>query len=98
GWRLSPAYDLNPVPVDLKPRVLSTAIDPDDPTASLTLALEVADYFRVSGERAREVVREVAGSVNRWRQVAEDLSLSRTEIERLRSAFEHADLAQALRL
>ena len=30
GWVLSPAYDLNPVPVDIKPRVLSTAIDLDD--------------------------------------------------------------------
>jgi serine/threonine-protein kinase HipA len=29
GWRLSPAYDLNPVPTDIKPRVLTTAIDLD---------------------------------------------------------------------
>ena len=42
GWRLSPAYDLNPMPVDLKPRVLSTAITEDDATASLPLAIEVA--------------------------------------------------------
>ena len=27
GWRLAPAYDLNPVPVDIKPRILTTAID-----------------------------------------------------------------------
>ena len=27
GWRLSPAYDLNPVPVDVKPRVHALAID-----------------------------------------------------------------------
>ena len=38
GWRLSPAYDMNPVPIDIKPRVLSTAINEDDNTASLTLA------------------------------------------------------------
>ena len=25
GWRLSPTYDLNPVPTDIKPRVLTTA-------------------------------------------------------------------------
>ena len=37
GWRLAPAYDVNPVPVDIKPRVLSTAIDLDDATASLEL-------------------------------------------------------------
>jgi len=42
GWRISPAYDLNPIPTDLKPRVLSTAIDLDDATASLDLALSVA--------------------------------------------------------
>jgi hypothetical protein len=35
GWRLSPAYDLNPVPTDIKPRILSTAINEDDNTASL---------------------------------------------------------------
>src|SRR4029079_12282658 len=29
GWRLSPAYDMNPIPVDVKARVLATAIDPD---------------------------------------------------------------------
>jgi len=30
GWTLSPAYDLNPVPVDLKARVLTTNIDLDE--------------------------------------------------------------------
>ena len=47
GWRLSPAYDLNPVPIDIKPRVLTTAINEDDGTASLELALSVAEYFEV---------------------------------------------------
>ena len=42
GWRLSPAYDLNPVPVDVKPRVLTTAINEDDSTASIDLAMSVA--------------------------------------------------------
>jgi hypothetical protein len=26
GWRLTPAYDMNPVPTDIKPRVLTTAV------------------------------------------------------------------------
>jgi len=30
GWLLSPAYDLNPVPTDLKARVLTTNIDLDE--------------------------------------------------------------------
>jgi len=53
GWRLSPAYDLNPVPTDIKPRILSTAINEDDNTASLALAIEVAGYFELdAGRRA----------------------------------------------
>jgi serine/threonine-protein kinase HipA len=27
GWRLSPVYDINPTPIEIKPRVLTTAID-----------------------------------------------------------------------
>ncbi len=52
GWQLASAYDFNPVPVDIKPRVLSTVIDLDDGTASLVLALEVAAYFELTPEQA----------------------------------------------
>ena len=37
-----PFLNLNPVPTDLKPHILCTAIDVEDPTASLDLALAVA--------------------------------------------------------
>ena len=37
GWSLSPAYDLNPVPADLKARVLTTNIDLDEGTCSVEL-------------------------------------------------------------
>src|ERR1035437_8101683 len=46
-WRLSPAYDLNPVPGQFRPRVLSTLINEQDGDASLELALSVAGYFRL---------------------------------------------------
>jgi serine/threonine-protein kinase HipA len=53
GWQLSPAYDLNPVPIDIKPRTLTTAINEDDGTASLGLAMEVAGYFELNDNRAQ---------------------------------------------
>ena len=68
GWRLSPAYDLNPVPPDLKPRILSTWIDTDDGTASLDLALSVAAYFALDPAEARKIAGEVGRAVARWRQ------------------------------
>jgi serine/threonine-protein kinase HipA len=96
GWRLSPAYDLNPVPADIKPRVLTTAIDLDDGTASLNLALNVASYFELAPDKARETAAEVGKAVSTWRKVAAKFGLTSFEIERLASAFEHEDLAAAM--
>ncbi len=92
GWRLSPAYDLNPVPIDIKPRVLVTAITEDDNTASLALAFEVAGYFEISTTRAHEIAAEVAAIVSTWRAQAKRRGISRQEIDRMASAFEHRDL------
>ncbi len=96
GWRLSPAFDLNPVPVDLKPRFLSTAVDLDDNEASIQLALSVAEHFALDGDSARVIAREVARSVSEWRRVATNLGLQGGAIERMASAFEHDDLCTAL--
>ncbi len=95
GWRLSPAYDLNPVPVDVKPRILTTGINEDDNTASLALALDVAGYFKIDADRARTIVAEVGKVVAKWRDVATGVGLTKREIDRMASAFEHDDLKLA---
>lgn len=96
GWRLSAAYDLNPVPVDMKPRVLSTAIDVDDGTASLDLAISVAGYFELGQSQALEIVKSVGDSVSSWRAEAGRIGVTPQEIERMASAFDHDDLRAAL--
>lgn len=95
GWRLAPAYDLNPVPVDIKPRILTTAIDEEDGTASLDLALATAAHYKLKPEMARRIMREVGAAVAGWREAAGALGLSKNSIERMASAFEHEDLRQA---
>ena len=96
GWRLSPAYDLNPVPTDIKPRVLTTAIDLDDGTASLKLALQVASYFELGPDEALQISTQIGKAVATWRKVATKMSLTAPEIDRMASAFEHEDLKDAL--
>lgn len=91
GWRLSPAYDLNPVPVDVKPRILTMAVDEEDNTASLTLALNVAGYFELEGRAAHRIAAEIGKAVSDWRAEAARHGLSNVEIERMASAFEHED-------
>lgn len=95
GWRLSPAYDLNPVPTDIKPRILSTAITEDDSTASFALAMEVAGYFELEDAKAREVAAQVGQAVSTWRGEAARHGLTKAEIDRMASAFEHEDLRLA---
>lgn len=97
GWRLSPAYDLNPVPIDIKPRILTTAINEDDGTASLGLAMEVASYFELNDDGARNVAEQVGNAVANWRDEAARHGLTRAEIDRMASAFEHEDLKIARR-
>jgi serine/threonine-protein kinase HipA len=96
GWRLAPAYDLNPVPADIKPRVLTTAISEDDGTASLELALSVAEYFELSPNDARGIASEVGKAVSTWRDEAAGLGLAKGDIDRMASAFDHDDLKAAL--
>jgi serine/threonine-protein kinase HipA len=95
GWRLAPAYDLNPMPVDLKPRNLSLAINEVDDTASLDVALEVSRHFGLKPAEARTIVTEVGAAVATWRGEARTIGLSAKEIERMASAFEHRELAAA---
>jgi len=96
GWRLSPAYDLNPVPVDIKPRILTTAINEDDNTASLDVAMSVAPYFELDDARARADAGAVARAVATWRDEATRHGLTKEECARMASAFAHDDLEAAL--
>ncbi len=96
GWRLSPAYDLNPVPTDIKPRILTTAINEDDGTASLALAMSVAKYFELDAANARETAKQVGKAVSKWRGEAARHGITKNEIDRMASAFEHEDMKEAL--
>ena len=96
GWRLSPAYDLNPVPTYIKPRILTTAINEDDGTASLALAMSVTKYFELDMPQAHEIAKQVGKATSKWRNEAAGYGISKNEIDRMASAFEHEDLKEAL--
>ena len=95
GWRLSPLYDVNPTPVEAKARYLTTGIDFDDYSASLDLALSVAEDFRISRSRALTIIGEVETAVSQWQAVAKKMGVSLREISRMKSAFDHEERAKA---
>lgn len=96
GWSLSPAYDLNPVPIDLKERVLTTNIDLDEGTCSVDLLESAAAYFGLGLMPARAIIKEVASVTATWREVARAAGARTAEINRMASAFEHDDLRRSL--
>lgn len=87
GWRLSPAYDMNPTPLDVKPRILSLAIDEADDTASLEVALGMAKQCGLKLPAAREIMAEVRAAVASWKTSAAAYGLSARDIGRMETAF-----------
>jgi len=84
GWILSPAYDINPVESGTG---LSLNISEDDNSLDLDLALEVAEYFRVNINRAREIIDLVMDTVSQWRIIAREYGISKVEQDLMSRAF-----------
>jgi len=87
GWRLSPAYDINPTPIEIAPRILTTSIDYYDNAASLEIAMQVAKEFRLKHQEALLIIKEVNLAVKQWRAVAGKFGLSKYECDKMSSAF-----------
>jgi serine/threonine-protein kinase HipA len=88
GWTLSPAYDMNPV---ASGGGLSLNISKDDNSQDLSLVLSVAHYFRLSNDRANEIIQEILSAVKRWPELAKKLSIPSREVGLMKSAFKVAD-------
>lgn len=85
GWRLSPLYDVNPIPYG---DMLSLNVSMEDNTISLDLALEVAKYFEIDNEQGHEIINKFKDIVtNNWEKLAKNHGLSRSACEYMRPAF-----------
>jgi serine/threonine-protein kinase HipA len=98
GWTLSPVYDVNPTPIDVRQRILTTNISLNEGTCDLDLVVSVAEYFGLATAVAKTTIKSVATATATWREVAAAVEASPAEIRRMESAFEHGDLNKALAL
>jgi serine/threonine-protein kinase HipA len=90
GWRLSAAYDMNPVPGSTG---LALNIDESDNALDLDLVRSVATYFRISAREADAIIDRVAEAVGQWPQVATELGINRGEQNEMSDAFRIATMA-----
>lgn len=86
GWRLSPAFDLNPMPGDR--RESKTWLTEDSGSIdSRDVLMEGAPYFRLDTEEAAAIWAVVAQVVNGWRVVAKGLGMRGTDLVDFEPAF-----------
>lgn len=88
GWRLSPAYDINP---SADGNGLKLNISKDDNTQDLELALQVISYFRLDKTKAQQIIDDVRRAVSKWRDHAKSLGVSKIEQDLMARAFRCAD-------
>jgi len=88
GWRLSEAYDMNPVP---ESRGLKLNISESDNAMDLGLARSVAPYFRVPKHTADAIIDTCQAVVKQWPTIANSLQVPTREQDRMASAFRLAD-------
>lgn len=84
GWLLSPAYDINPNEYG---KGLSLNITDADNSLDLDIAMEVAGYFRLSDDKASQIIQQVSAVVKDWKKVAANYKISNAEQERMSAAF-----------
>lgn len=96
GWRLAPAYDMNPSPPHINPRIHVLALNELDHTSSIDTVLSVSKDFGLALSEAKVIAGEVATAVSGWKTTATKARLSKDDIAFMADAFEHDDLKTAL--
>jgi serine/threonine-protein kinase HipA len=84
GWRLSPAFDLNPDPHGIG---LSLNIDQANNALDIGLVRSVARMFRIDSQRADQIIDRVRDAVSNWRRIANELDIARSQQESMTRAF-----------
>ena len=84
GWRLSPAFDMNPV---AHANGLTLNISETDNALDLELVRSVAPYFRVSVEQANAIIANQIQVVSQWHMLADSLKISARDQQQMAAAF-----------
>ena len=85
GWKLSPLYDVNPVPYGNE---LSLNVNEYDNRISIPLAIKTAYHFNIKEKDAEKIAGEIIETVrNNWEKLAIQYSIPHGKIEDMRPAF-----------
>jgi len=86
GWKLSPAYDINP---NENGTGLKLNISENDNALEIDIALEVAPYFRIKHNKAKQIIEVVKKAVSSWQSTANKYKIEKNEQELVKRAFQN---------
>lgn len=86
GWSLSPAFDINP---DELGNGLKLNVSEEDNSLNFDLALSVAGFFGIDNKLAVNILSNIKNVVSTWRKIASFYDISRSEQDKMESAFRY---------
>jgi len=84
GWRLAPAFDLNPNP---SKRHHALRLDEASDEPDIDTVMSTAEYYRLSAEGAQRILAGLLPATRSWRKRAKAARLPASEIARMEPAF-----------
>jgi serine/threonine-protein kinase HipA len=84
GWRLSPAYDMNPNEMG---NGLTLNISENSNALDISIVMSTASYYQVKIDNANKILKDMLKEISNWRANAKQLGISNSEIEQTKRAF-----------
>lgn len=84
GWRLSPAFDINP---SIDKVGLALNIDMDNNSPDIDLVKSVGVYFRLGKKEMDIIIDEVKSGISGWKKTATEIGIPRNEQTLMAAAF-----------
>lgn len=84
GWRLSPAYDMNP---SRNKAEHTLTLDGSTAAPDLQVVMDTGEFYRLDKLSAERILDEVRVAVSSWRDEASRLELSRLEVAQMEAVF-----------
>jgi serine/threonine-protein kinase HipA len=84
GWRLSPAYDMNPNEMG---NGLTLNISENSNELNISVVMSTASYYQVNVDTANRILEEMLQEITNWRAIAKKFGISNSEIELTKRAF-----------
>lgn len=92
GWKLSPAYDINP---SVDKQGLAINIDMDNNALDYELAKSIGVYFKLSDDDMNTIITDIQTQVGKWKNIASEIGISRSEQVLMEPAFRIASSPSA---